>query len=110
MTIYITGVSVCLCVSQGARTGISASDRCSSLPLSRVRKHMGVVQLGLYCMRRATGRLVLVPPPTWIVGSGRERGREEAGEEGEKGSISEGTCAVELIVWWGGNARHGGCG
>jgi hypothetical protein len=35
---------------------------------------MGAVQDGLYCMRRATGRRVLVPPPTCVcsVCGGRE--------------------------------------
>ena len=44
---------------------ISESDRCSSLPLSWVRKHNGAMQLGLYCMCRAIGRRVFVPPPTF---------------------------------------------
>lgn len=43
---------------------MSSSERCSSLPFSCVRKHTGVAQLGLYCIRSAIGRLVFVPPPT----------------------------------------------
>ena len=47
-------------------TCMSAKDRCSSLPFSRVKKHNGTAQLGLYCIRSATGRLVFVPPPTFF--------------------------------------------
>lgn len=50
---------------------------------TKVRKHIGVVQEGLYCIRSATGRRVFVPPPTWLnctdTAPGREMGDEVGG-------------------------------
>ena len=45
---------------------ISCRDLGLSMPSSPWRKHLGWAQRGLYCILRATGRRVLVPPPTWL--------------------------------------------
>ena len=45
---------------------ISTRDMGRSIPSSPWRKQRGDEQRGLYCMRSATGRRVLVPPPTWL--------------------------------------------
>jgi hypothetical protein len=66
---------------------MSANDLCSSFPLSSVMKQSGEVQEGLYCMRRATGRLVFVPPPTYL--------RKEYERIKEVASISE----LAMITW-----------
>jgi hypothetical protein len=47
-------------------TCISDNCLCSSFPFSRVKKHIGVVHDGLYCIRNATGLRVFVPPPTYM--------------------------------------------